>query len=117
MSRVALSVLIVLSLVTGTLSAQTDREPNPHSPHLVILAAQPDAANIILHVTGRNFCEAPSITFGDTPVGFVGTPTETSIDVLLPVGVQSGTYRLEISCGKGAVRNDVFFVTIAAPQP
>ena len=108
------SVLVLSLIIAASTFAQTTARPElpEQTPHLSILSARTDAGNIILHVEGRNFCTAPSVTFGGNPVAIAGGATATSLDVLLPAGVQPGTYLLEVSCGKGAIRNDDFVVNI-----
>jgi hypothetical protein len=107
-----LAVLFALTSIAALAQAEPSATARPEqTPHLVVVSAQPDEARIVLHVEGRNFCELPSVTLGGTPLT-IANATATSFDALLPVGIQPGESLLEVTCGKGAVRNDTFLVII-----
>lgn len=109
-----LGFVALFAVISLSASAQTRPEfPTlpEQAPQLIVLSAAPQSGNVILTVTGRNFCEAPVVMLAGTPLA-VSNVTETGFDVLLPVGIQPGTYLLEVSCGKGRIFNDDFIVVI-----
>src|SRR6266508_3927116 len=115
-------VMLIMLALASVASAQSTEAPgngngngpSENSKLLTILSAQPDSTLTFLHVEGRHFCDFPAVMLGGSPLAVQATTTSTSFDALLPVGIASGSFRLEVSCGNGAVRNDSFVVTITA---
>jgi hypothetical protein len=115
MIRVRILTMTLLTLALQLPAFAQSRPDMPtlpeQTPQVVILSATPQPGNVVLHVTGRNLCIDPVVTFGGTPVA-VTNQSDTAFDVLLPVGTQPGTYLLELNCGKGRIFQDTFIVVI-----
>jgi len=105
-----------LCLLSANLFAQGPPGGGPPAggaPQLVIQNAS--ATNGTLHVTGKNFCVAPTVAINGSAV----TPTNASTTAFdVPVGgLTPGSYLLSVSCGTAGTARDTFDMTLGAVGP
>ena len=101
----------VLGMVTFA-GASLLSVPCAKAQALTIQSAAPNAAQTVLTITGSNYCAAPAVTLGGSPLG-VTSAIPTQITATLPA-LSPGTYYLVVSCGTFAGRTVYFNVTIGA---
>ena len=93
--------------------------PGPPGAHLDVTEVFVDGTSIMIIGTDLDFGSGPlSVTLGEFgALTITGTPTDTLIEAMLPIGILDGDYLLTVSNGNGQSQNDEYDLTIGAVGP
>ncbi len=108
MTRVGVTLLLLLSVVGGRATAQTLQ--------LVVASAVPDPSGQTVTVTGTNFGSRPLVTVDLIPVT-VQFALDSQLVASVPVAqMPPGTYLVTVSRGPSAAENGSSVLTLARPS-
>lgn len=112
-----LSAFLILFVV---LPEASGKPPGGHLNITQVFVDDPENPTSIM-IIGEDLLfgpQGPSVTLGEFgALSIVGTPTDTLIEALLPVGIPDGDYLLTASGGNGQSQNDEYDLTIGAVGP
>jgi len=95
------------------------KPPGPPGAHLDVTEVFVDGTSIMIIGTDLDFGSGPlSVTLGEFgALTITGTPSDTMIEVDLPVGIFDGDFLLTVSNGTRQSQNDEYDLTIGAVGP